>query len=98
MYIKYQIIGKEGKNVKEEFYDELKVLLSQRMRKERKELGMTQAKMAEALELDLRSYSNIENGKSLCSTTTFLLYLMKICPDINGLMAEIKKQMKGKKA
>lgn len=79
--------------MKEECYEELKDFLAKRMRKERKELGMTQAKMAEALDLDLRSYNNVENGRSLCSTVTFLLYLLNVCPDSDGLLEEIKKLM-----
>ena len=63
------------------------------MLKTRKELGWTQAQMAEKLELDLRSYSNVENDKSLCSTMTLMLYLQYICPDANQLLQEIKVEM-----
>ncbi len=75
------------------YYSSLRALLADHMRKDRKELGMTQAQMAEKLDLDLRSYSNVENDKSLCSTMTLLLYLLYICPDANELMKEIKDEM-----
>ena len=71
----------------------LKGYLANHMRKTRKELGMTQAQMAEKLELDLRSYSNVDNGKSLCSTLTFILYLLYICPDVPKLLDEIKETL-----
>ena len=75
------------------YYSSLRALLADHMRKDRKELGLTQAQMAEKLDLDLRSYSNVENDKSLCSTMTLLLYLLYICPDANALMKEIKDEM-----
>jgi len=68
-------------------------MIAKHMLKTRKELGWTQAQMAEKLELDLRSYSNVENDKSLCSTMTLMLYLQYICPDANQLLQEIKVEM-----
>ena len=75
------------------YYSTIRALLADHMRKDRKALGMTQSQMAEKLELDLRSYSNVENDKSLCSTMTLLLYLLYICPDSGALMEEIKGEM-----
>ena len=46
----------------------------------RAELGLTQAQMAEELGIDVRSYSDLENGKSLCSATVLLRYLAKFGP------------------
>ncbi len=75
------------------YYSMLRSMLANHMRKTRKELGWTQAQMAEKLELDLRSYSNVENDKSLCSTMTLMLYLSYICPDADQLLQEIKSEM-----
>ncbi len=75
------------------YYSMLRSLLANHMRKTRKDLGWTQSQMAEKLELDLRSYSNVENDKSLCSTMTLMLYLLYICPDANQLLQEIKEAM-----
>jgi len=75
------------------YYSMLRSIIAKHMLKTRKELGWTQAQMAEKLELDLRSYSNVENDKSLCSTMTLMLYLQYICPDANQLLQEIKVEM-----
>ncbi len=75
------------------YYSMLRSMIAKHMLKTRKELGWTQAQMAEKLELDLRSYSNVENDKSLCSTMTLMLYLQYICPDVNQLLQEIKVEM-----
>lgn len=75
------------------YYSMLRAVMAEHMRKDRKDLGMTQSQMAEKLELDLRSYSNVENDKSLCSTVTMMLYLLYICPDANELMKEIRGEM-----
>jgi len=75
------------------YYSMLRSMIAKHMLKTRKELGWTQAQMAEKLELDLRSYSNVENDKSLCSTMTLMLYLQYICPDANQLLQEIKVEM-----
>ena len=75
------------------YYSMLRSMIAKHMLKTRKELGWTQAQMAEKLELDLRSYSNVENDQSLCSTMTLMLYLQYICPDANQLLQEIKVEM-----
>lgn len=41
--------------------------------------------------MDPRSYSNIDNGKSMCSTLTFVLFLIYLCPDPDELIREIKE-------
>ncbi len=75
------------------YYPAIRTIIAKHMHKSRKELALTQAQMAERLELDLRSYSNIENDKSLCNTKTFMLYLLYTCTDPNGLLAELKAEM-----
>lgn len=69
----------------------LKHYLHKQFKDTRKRLGLTQAKMAEKLEIDTRSYSDIDNGKSLCSTLTFILFLLYYCPDLMKLLEEIRK-------
>ena len=41
----------------------------------RKDLALTQLEMADMLDIDLRSYSNLEHGDSLCSTRVLLRYI-----------------------
>lgn len=54
------------------------------------ENGLTQAQMAECLVMDIRSYADIDSGKSSCGLLTFVLYLMYLCPDIDELIEEIR--------
>lgn len=69
----------------------LKHYLHVQMKDTRKELHMTQAQMAEKLEIDTRSYSDIDTGKSLCSTLTFVMFLIYFCKDPMKLLEDIKK-------
>lgn len=69
----------------------LKTYLQKEFRKTRKQLGLTQAQMAERLGIDLRTYSNIANNKSMCSTLTFVMYLLYCCKDPAKLLADIQK-------
>lgn len=54
------------------------------------ENGLTQSQMAEYLVMDIRSYADIDSGKSTCGLLTFVLYLMYLCPDIEELIEEIR--------
>lgn len=47
--------------------------------------------MSQNLSMSLRSYSDLENGKCACSTTTFVLFLIKVCPDPMGFIEELRK-------
>ncbi len=59
----------------------------------RKELGITQLKMAELLDIDLRSYANLEHGKSLCSTPVLLRYICFCMEDPSPYLKHIKQIM-----
>ena len=52
--------------------------------------SLTQAQMAEYLVMDIRSYADIDSGKSACGLLTFVLYLIYLCPDINKFIDEIR--------
>ena len=54
-------------------------------------MQLTQAEMAELLEMDIRSYSNIDNGKSMCRTQTFILFLLHCKPDMDELLKELSE-------
>lgn len=57
----------------------------------RTDLNITQCEMSQNLSMSLRSYSDLENGKCGCSTTTFVLFLIKVCPDPMGFIEELRK-------
>ncbi|MCM1393257.1 MAG: helix-turn-helix transcriptional regulator [Ruminococcus sp.] len=56
----------------------------------RMQLNISQAKMAELLEMSERSYADIESGKSCCSAVTLALYLIYCCDDVPGFLDELK--------
>lgn len=56
----------------------------------RMELNLSQAKMAENLLMDTRSYVNLDHGKSGCSALTLALYLIYCCDDANTFLNELR--------
>ncbi len=68
----------------------LKKYLHERIVADRKKNHLVQEKMAERLLMDWRSYADIENGKNLCSTVTFTMYLLEFCDDPIELLEEIR--------
>lgn len=55
----------------------------------RKQMDISQETMAELLEIDPRSYFNLEHGKNLCSTTVFLNYLQNCNVNAEQLLADL---------
>lgn len=52
--------------------------------------NLTQAKMAQMLIMDNRSYVDLDQGKSGCSALTFALFLIYCCDDPQKFLAELK--------
>lgn len=69
----------------------LKKYMSDAMLLARDRNKLSQSEMAEELELCLRSYADIEHGNSLCSTLTFVLYMIKFSPDTDKLVSDLKE-------
>ena len=59
--------------------------------KARKDGNLTQAKFAERLMMDTRSYVCLEHGENLCCTFTFILYLVFFCKDVNALVSDLRQ-------
>ena len=59
----------------------------------RKAMKLSQLKMSELLDIDLRSYSNLEHGKSLCNTRVFLRYVFHCKEDPASFMEQIRQVM-----
>lgn len=69
---------------------ELKKFLRGYIIKLRNDNNLTQKKMANLLEMDVRSYSDIENGKNMCSTLTFILLLSQLRNNGEELLNDLK--------
>lgn len=70
----------------------LKTLFYQNLIQTRLALGITQEKMAETLIMDVRSYINLDHGKSCCSALTLSLYLIYYCEDVPKFLSELKAE------
>ncbi|MCM1364120.1 MAG: helix-turn-helix domain-containing protein [Faecalibacterium sp.] len=68
----------------------LKKLFRNHVIVKRMQQNMSQAKMAELLEMSERSYADIESGKSCCSAVTLMIYC---CDDVQGVINELKERM-----
>ena len=70
--------------------DALRQKMSSRFRSTRKQLNISQGKMAELLEIDLRSYSDLEHGTCLCSTPVFIRYLLINTTNVAELLKDLE--------
>lgn len=59
----------------------LKTFFHQRLTETRASRQMTQAQMAQQLEMDERSYVYLDHGQSSCSALTLALFLLYCCSD-----------------
>ena len=41
--------------------------------------------------VDTRSYVDLEHGRNLCGTLTFVLYLVFLCKDVDDFVQELRK-------
>lgn len=57
----------------------------------RKQARLTQASFSERLMMDTRSYADLEHGKSLCCTLTFIIYLCFFCKDVDALIQDLRQ-------
>lgn len=69
----------------------LRTYMSKRFKQARINADLTQAQFAEKLLMDTRAYATLELGNSLCSTVTFVLYLVFFCEDVETLIKELKQ-------
>ena len=67
--------------MKHAYQDNVKPFLHDQITKTAKELNLTKEEIAEILAIDSRSYAYLKSGQSMCSATTLLVYLTKLCPD-----------------
>lgn len=72
----------------------LKVKFKNEFMTKRAELELSQEKMAECLNISLRSYSNLEHGKYCCSLTTFINYVNNFDVDKDKLFSELAELLK----
>lgn len=72
----------------------LKNYLKKELVNKRTELGISQEKMAENLNISLRSYSNLEHGRYCCSLLSFINYVNNCGADKDKLFSEVAEILK----
>ena len=77
--------------MKHSYKDCIKPFLSKQLSNAAKELNLTQEQIAELLQINTRSYAYIQAGVYMCSTTTLLLYLTRVCDNPEKFLSEAKK-------
>lgn len=69
---------------------ELRAFFSERFQHTRSDLHLSQMEFAEELNIDRRSYIDLEHNKSLCCATTLIIYLCYHCDDPVALLADCR--------
>ena len=54
---------------------------------------LSQEEMAHRLMMATRSYIDLEHGESCCSTVTFVLFLLYLCPDVTTFLKELRQAL-----
>lgn len=65
--------------MKKECVDELRTYMADCFKRERMQLGLSQTAFSRKLMVDVRTYSDLEHEKTLCSMKTFIIFLTSIC-------------------
>lgn len=73
----------------------IKTHLSKHIATTRAKNKWTKRKMSEELDMDDRSYADIENGTSACSAVTFILYILFVLEkeEQHDLLRELREQI-----
>lgn len=76
--------------MREEYHNKLKKFFRNKLLLTRSNLNLTQEQISEKLQISVRNYANLENGKSICGTLTLVLFLIHYCPNPNEFLNELK--------
>lgn len=69
----------------------LRSYMTRRLTDAWKQAHLTQARFSEKLMMDTRSYADLEHGKSLCCTLTFIIYLVFFCKDVDAFIQDLRE-------
>ncbi|MGI5825628.1 MAG: helix-turn-helix domain-containing protein [Bacillota bacterium] len=81
--------------MRETYKNLIKTYLRYKFIETREALELTQEEMAERLSMSFVAYNEIEAGINLCSTTTFILFLINCSPDRELIFNEIQALLQG---
>lgn len=73
--------------------DVLRILFRRWLIAARTDMGITQEAMARLLVVSLRSYADLESGQSCCSAITLALFLLRVCPDPQAFLEDVRRAL-----
>ena len=76
--------------MRKQYTEILKSFFHERVYSRRKELGISQEKMAEKLEMGARGYAKLDQGQICCSALTLALFLIYVCEDPVIFLQELR--------
>lgn len=79
--------------MRKQYTDTLRHFFHMKVKRSRKDLGITQEEMADRLLMAGRTYIDLEQGKNCCSALTLVLYLIYVCADPAVFLAELKQAL-----
>lgn len=82
---------KEETTMKHIFQNDLKPFLTEKITDAVAQNHLTTDKAAELLAIDSRSYSYIKSGATMCSTPVLVIYLTKLCPNVDEFIRDAKE-------
>ena len=77
--------------MRKQYTEKLKKFFRKKLLLTRSQLNLTQDKMSERLAVSVRSYAELERGRSACSALTLALYLIYSCPDVETFLNELRE-------
>lgn len=69
--------------------EKVKHFMMLEFRNVRIDLNVSQEQMSEILDISVRSYSDLEKGKYMCSSVTLINYMIKCVDDYSSFMEKL---------
>ena len=76
--------------MRKRYHEILKIWFQDKLVHQRDVSFMTQLEMSERLEMDERSYIDLEHGKTCCGAVTLALFLTFCCSDPMEVLEELR--------
>ena len=77
--------------MKHMYQPNIKPFLQEQIMKAAEEQGLSKEKASELLGIDSRSYAYLKSGRNMCSATTLLMFITKMCPDPMAFVESARK-------
>lgn len=77
--------------MRRQYTDTLKHFFHTKVKRSRKDLGITQEEMADRLLMAGRTYIDLEQGKNCCSALTLALYMIYVSSDPVQFLEELRE-------